>query len=235
MLLLSAERLLDLWERCVDRHPIDRALCLFAFAEPELASDRLADAPLSQRNFALAKLRREVFGRFLRVWVDCPTCKQRLEAELDLADMAPPPNGFDPVLVNGHRFQRPTSRNLAELARQEAPEEAAERLLSACAESPDSLPEPGPRRTALLHDVENALDAADPWLEQSLAMCCPSCGNDCTASLDFPYLVWTELEGLARRLLDEVHIVASTYGWSEADILRMSTIRRQAYLERALA
>jgi hypothetical protein len=35
----------------------------------------------------------------------------------------------------------------------------------------------------------------------------------------------------ARRLLIEVHSLASAYGWSETDILSMSEPRRALYLE----
>jgi len=43
--------------------------------------------------------------------------------------------------------------------------------------------------------------------------------------------LWTEITSQARRLLHEVHLLATTYGWHEADILAMSAIRRQYYLE----
>jgi hypothetical protein len=42
---------------------------------------------------------------------------------------------------------------------------------------------------------------------------------------------WTELDSLARRLLQDVHVLAKAYSWREADILSMSATRRQFYLE----
>ncbi len=42
---------------------------------------------------------------------------------------------------------------------------------------------------------------------------------------------WSEICVQAKRLLREVHTLARAYGWREADILNMSTARRQFYLE----
>jgi hypothetical protein len=42
---------------------------------------------------------------------------------------------------------------------------------------------------------------------------------------------WSEISAEARRLLLEVHNLASAYGWSESDILSMSALRRRYYLE----
>ena len=42
---------------------------------------------------------------------------------------------------------------------------------------------------------------------------------------------WGEIQICARRLLREVHALASAYGWTESEILSLSTTRRHAYLE----
>jgi hypothetical protein len=51
------------------------------------------------------------------------------------------------------------------------------------------------------------------------------------APFDIVSHLWTELDAWARRMLREVHALAATYGWSEAEILRMSATRRRAYLD----
>ncbi len=42
--------------------------------------------------------------------------------------------------------------------------------------------------------------------------------------------LWREIHAWAKRQLDEVHTLASAYGWSEADILAMSASRRRRYV-----
>ena len=39
---------------------------------------------------------------------------------------------------------------------------------------------------------------------------------------------------MVRSLFDEVHALASCYGWREADILAMSGERRRQYLQRVM-
>ena len=48
--------------------------------------------------------------------------------------------------------------------------------------------------------------------------------------LDIGSFVWAEIESRARRVLGEVHALASAYGWSEAETLSLSAVRRASYL-----
>jgi hypothetical protein len=48
---------------------------------------------------------------------------------------------------------------------------------------------------------------------------------------DMPAYFWSEIQMGARRLLQEVHALASAYGWRESEILMLSAARRRAYLE----
>jgi hypothetical protein len=66
-------------------------------------------------------------------------------------------------------------------------------------------------------------------------MDCPTCGHGWSAAFDIADFFWRELKGRAKRLLDEVQELAVHYGWSEAEVLTMSPVRRRHYLERAQA
>ena len=48
---------------------------------------------------------------------------------------------------------------------------------------------------------------------------------------DIAGFFWAELDAWARRLLREIHTLARFYGWSEAEILALSPLRRRCYLE----
>jgi hypothetical protein len=50
--------------------------------------------------------------------------------------------------------------------------------------------------------------------------------------LDPVDLVWREFAALARRLEDEVHVLASAYGWTESEILALPDSRRRRYVDR---
>ena len=72
---------------------------------------------------------------------------------------------------------------------------------------------------------------ADPLADIQLALTCPSCEHDWLATFDIVSFLWTEIEIWARRILTDVHTLARAYGWRERDILNISPMRRQFYLE----
>ncbi|QID17623.1 hypothetical protein G3580_08180 [Nitrogeniibacter mangrovi] len=230
MLALSPARLLAIWESGVRRHPIDRALLLFALAEPARDPDTLADAPLGVRNAAIMALREACFGSPLPSWADCPACGERMEFELASSMLPPrPETPVDEIRIGDLRLTLPTSRHLLLALDADDAEDAAQRLLHAClldpADDPASMAD-------LLDAAGEAIDAADPWADLSLALSCPACGAPVSASLDIAAYLWDELDRHTQALLDDVHTLAGAYGWSEGEILALSDTRRAAYLER---
>lgn len=233
MLALTPEHLLTVWEQSARRHPIDRALLLFAIAAPHTPPDTLADQPLGVRNAALMALRRASFGPRLDAWADCAACGERLEFALDAAQLPPAPADERAALeVAGYRFHRPTSRHLAQLSTAADADAGAHQLLRDCAESAADLPADPAALSALLDAVDAAMDAADPWADLTMGIRCPACGHEDDAAFDIAAYLWEEIDSHARRLLDDVHTLAQAYGWTEPDILALSDARRAAYLER---
>lgn len=229
---LSAAQLLSVWEHGARRHPLDRALLLFAVAEPGLAPDALADAPLGACNAALMRLRRDCFGAAIPAWTDCPACGERMSFELDLAQlpgMTPVP---DVVEVEGHRFRCPGARQLGALADCPDADEAARRLLLSCIADEAQAPADNAMLDQLLVHAEHAIEAADPWADLAVDYQCPACGHAGEAAFDIASYLWEEIEAHASRLLDEVHLLASSYGWREDEILALGDLRRAAYLAR---
>ncbi|MDO9598370.1 MAG: hypothetical protein Q7J47_11685 [Azoarcus sp.] len=230
---LTPEHLLTVWEQSARRHPIDRALLLFAIAAPHTPPDTLADQPLGVRNAALMALRRDSFGARLDAWADCAACGERLEFVLDSGQLPPAPTDAQlPLEIGGHRFRRPTSRNLARLAGATDADAAARQLLHDCAESAADLPRDPVALRELLDAVDAAMDAADPWADLTLGIRCPACGHEDEAVFDIGAYLWDEIDSHARRLLDDIHTLALAYGWTEPEILALSDTRRAAYLDR---
>ena len=54
------------------------------------------------------------------------------------------------------------------------------------------------------------------WPKCGLRFDCPSCAHQWKSASTSPAFVWAEIEARARRLLLEVHTLASAYGWSES-------------------
>jgi hypothetical protein len=83
--------------------------------------------------------------------------------------------------------------------------------------------------------LTRALEEADPCIDFAVDLECPACAHAWSAPFDVAGYLWEEIDTRARRLLDEVHVLARAYGWPEDEVLRLSDARRSAYLERALA
>jgi hypothetical protein len=84
-----------------------------------------------------------------------------------------------------------------------------------------------------LDQIGQSLARADPLAETRLALRCPVCESQWEENLDIVSFLWREIEARARRLLFEIHTLASAYGWAEADILSLSEHRRALYFEMA--
>ena len=87
----------------------------------------------------------------------------------------------------------------------------------------------------MLDALTEAMAEADPQSHLELALSCPSCQLDWQSVFDIASYLWSEIETWALRILSEVHILASAYGWRETEILALSPLRRQLYLERVAA
>jgi hypothetical protein len=225
---------LSLWEKGRALHPLDQGLLALHAAFPE-AGHSVADWPLGRRNRALAELHCFYFGHALEGWTSCPQCGEKLEFKMDgraLAEQTQPEQA-DSIVIHGQTFRLPTSRDLALVARERDALADAEtsgvRLLRACRVDGED-----PARMWSEQEIEEAgetMAAADPLAEIVLNFQCPVCRNVCQESLDLPTFLWAELEAVARRLVVEVHTLATAYGWSESDILSLTDSRRRLYLE----
>ncbi|MFL6196543.1 MAG: phage baseplate protein [Thermoanaerobaculia bacterium] len=240
MRAFSAHELLDAWERGLAEPPVRRALLLVAAASPEATFEDLARESVGRRDARLLTLREWTFGPRLVSLASCPACGERLETAFDVADIRTPEGGAEEPLslkAEGYElaFRLPNSLDVAALVPTGDLDAARRRLLGRCLLAAhgadgeevtvDRLPE-----TALAA-VASRMAEADPQGDVELSLHCPACGHDWLAPFDIASFFWTEIDAWARVLLHEIHILASAYGWREADILALSPWRRRSYLE----
>ena len=234
---------LALWESGQELHPIDQGLLAVQAAFPETRGESVADWPLGRRNRALAQLYFATFGTKLSGWTSCRQCGEKLEFAADGRAMAQTALGERDTIVpvSGRSFRLPTSRDLARIAVQAEAGDAAALLLNLCLvaqEAPEGSVNEESSTAWSEEELEligSRLAQADPLAEIMLDFQCPVCQESFEESLDLASFFWSELEGRARRLLFDVHILASAYGWSEAEILALSQTRRNFYLKQVQA
>jgi len=201
------------------------------------------------------ELHSQRFGRSIHGWIACTSCGEKLEFDLDgrvlIAAGLDPDAGsqFDqqdkPIVVSRGSFRLPTSRDLASAAQEAAPRSAAIRIVENCFIAPQQPSEtPSEYRTMTIRDpgsdiwsdreleeIGERMAVADPLAETRLALHCPRCGSEWDETLDIVAFLWAEIEARARRLLLEIHTLASAYGWTETEILALSGDRRARYVE----
>lgn len=228
----------ELFERGEPRLPAERVTLLLARCveiDGEAGDELARDLSVGDRVALLLELRRQTIGEAMRCLLACPRpeCGEQLELELTVADLlaaGDPGESGDELQVAGKRvvFRLPTGADEERAARRALGDVAAasQELLAACLVT---APEPWP--DGLATAVEEAIAARDPYVRIELEMVCPACERSVVAELDPAGYVWRELEARHAERQLEVHLLASRYGWAEAEILALPPARRERYLE----
>ena len=236
--MIGATEILRAWDAGITQHPIDRALTLLAFRYPQLDRRELGAFTLGRRDAALLDLRAATFGDRMETRSACPHCGAPVELVLSAGAMRLPPaeSGTLPAqTLQGYelRLRIPDSFDLAAAAAA-GPSGARRTLLRRCVTkaaregieiAPEELPEEVVARIAA------TLAEADPPAEVLLDARCPDCAATWQVRFDIAEQLWAEIAVEAKRLLLQVHTLAGAYGWSEAQILGLSSPRRRWYVE----
>lgn len=243
MAMLSSEVLLTVWESSHHKHPIERALALLDAAWPEVGAGTWARAPIGQRDCSLLGLHEALFGSELGTTTRCPRCTERLESSFTVGDIrvrapaAPitPPSQQLRAQDYAVDYRLPTSEDLLDIVASGIDTEAATReLLRRCVISAQQAEQPIDPSTlplAILEQLGEQMTREDPEAEICLRLTCPGCGHAWRASFDIASYLWSELQDWAHRVLADIHTLAGAYGWSERQILALSPVRRQLYVD----
>lgn len=254
---LTVEEVLQVWERGEGQSAAARALTLLAFARPEASRNALASATVGEREAAVLDLRIRIFGRELQLMDACPACGIAIEFAVDAASVLPDPAQVAPqapseagpptpsaaapqvLELDGWRvvFRLPTAGDLLAVEKVAGLPLSAVRqqLLDRCvlqAETDGASVAATALPDAIQERLAATMEMLDPAADITIDLACPECRHAWRMPLDVPGLFWIELRSLARRLLSDVHELASRYGWSESEILGLSARRRRAYIER---
>jgi hypothetical protein len=205
---------------------------------------------IGDREALLLHLRRLTFGETMECVLRCPSCEARMEMSLQIADLLVPAYA---QVARTHRqrvvvgattyeieFRLPTARDLDAVAAlvDHDEQQCAALLLQCCIMRADrdgiacdaaSLPDEAG------DTVAEAMARHDPQAELELDLSCPSCQAAFSVVFDTASFLLQEIDQAATRVLHEVHVLASRYGWSEDRILRIPARRRARYIELAAA
>jgi hypothetical protein len=243
MTVPSGPELLDTWEAGQAASDADRALLLHALARPSLDAGRLLATPVGSRDADLLTLRALLFGELAQVRLRCAGCAEELEFDVAIRQLltsdGPAERAGEPAEVAlgdwTVRFRLPTPADLLAVG-QSVPAEARSLLIERCVVTVTrgAEPEAAANLPAEVRErLAEAVARADPDADLRLDAPCPACGHRTSAVIDAASFLWAELDSWARGTLVEVHLLASTYGWTEPEVLALSPRRRHHYLELA--
>ncbi|HEY6206684.1 MAG TPA: hypothetical protein VIW21_11000 [Chthoniobacterales bacterium] len=240
MRALSAAELLAVWELASNQPPGQRVLALLAACAGDASPEDLAQLSIGQSDARLLSLRERTFGSQLAASATCPGCGEALEFAVNVADIrsSSPAHTDAPFEIERDdfkvQFRLPNNIDISTLDPDADPQINRQRLLSRCvlgARRGGMEVSAGDLPVDIVRGIADRMAEADPQADVQFALSCPECRHHWAAPFDIGSFVWSELSARAVRLLNDVHMLASAYGWSEADILSMSPTRRETYLE----
>jgi hypothetical protein len=196
---------------------------------------------VGRRDILLLQIRRHTFGDRIEAYVECPDCRGGLEVAFSCETLLEgvPESAVTRSTVEydgiAWDLRAPNSRDMAAVAVAQDIGVAKETLFArcvqrkeACSDNPGSLP-PGLQEIA-----ERELAVLDPQAEILIDLTCQVCGHRWQTVFDIVAFLWREIHTRARRLLQEVDVLARTYGWTETEVLGLSEVRRRLYVHMAL-
>jgi hypothetical protein len=237
---LAAGDWLRAWERAQSLPP---ALRPCAWLAPLLddadgggqaRAERLA---VGRRDARLLALHAALFGPRLQAVAACPRCGERVEFELDTRTLSVDADDAEataPVRTcHAGRWieaRLPDSRDLLALESCASEGDARALLVRRCVSGEEASTDDW--SAELIDSLSRAMADADPQSVTELAVRCFACGHEWQEDLDIARFVAAAFDQWAEHLLDDVHMLASAYGWREADILALPAARRARYLAR---
>jgi hypothetical protein len=240
MSALNPETLLRVWEQCHGSHPIRRALALLEAAGPAPGDGAWASVPIGRRDIRLLDFHDSLFGLPLQTVARCPHCEGELEADFTASDIRAeaitvPLDGLT-LRARGFiiQYRLPNSDDLlAVIALADAPQAKAQ-LLQRCVICAKRAGRRCAVETLPLEVIDLLIEDMarhDPGADIQIALNCPACRYAWNVNFDIVSYLWSELEEWAQRTLADVHVLARAYGWSEREILGLSSTRRRHYVE----
>jgi hypothetical protein len=208
---------------------------------PDPRPDDVRALAIGDRDRIVLALRARLIGDELECVCSCE-CGETLELNVSIGALLDPLDDEPAVLEaqatapsGAHvRVRAATGADHEHAARhaREDPGAAARELVERCV-----LGTHGPDGASCALDDEllgvasTLLEELDPGAEIVLRGDCPACGESVPAVLDPSAYLWAELEQWRAQLELEVHVLASVYHWSEAQIVALDPGRRARYIE----
>lgn len=198
-----------------------------------LSADEVGKLTTWERDQVLAAIYIRHYGPRIGSTMRCQSCSAPFDVDFSLEalmeSLAPDPDVSIEHLEGGLyrlsnvRFRLPTGDDECAVFGL-SPDQAEAELLQRC------LIDRAPLEPDTSADVQNAMQALSPVVNVDLNAKCPECGHDQSVQFDLQRYLLTAFMNDRRQLVQEIHLLASAYGWGLSEILNITRSQRRAFV-----
>ncbi len=198
-----------------------------------LAADEVGELTAWERDRLLAAVYTRHYGMRIDSTSNCVRCEAPYDVDFNLAalmdNLAPKPQpaiehlGSQVFQLDNVRFRLPTGNDECAVLGL-PPQQAESELWQRCIIDAEKLD----KQTAA--DIQNAMQALAPVVNVELDARCPECGHEQTVQFDLQRFLLTALVNDRKRLLHEIHTLASAYNWRLSEILNLPRSERRGFV-----
>lgn len=219
---------------------------LVAVHNGELEPGRAAQLTAADRDRLLAAIYTAAFGARVAGTLCCRRCGELFDIDFSLEELTahlwendrePASKGLDEpleplpdglyALPDGTRFRLPTGEDECAVLGL-PPVQARQALLTRCLTDGSTHLEP---EDELSQAVQAAMTSLAPTLDLELDAACSECGELQPVHFDIQHYLLTSLLQERSQLAQEIHRLASAYGWSLNEILSLPRSRRRSLVD----
>lgn len=236
---LTTSELLEVWEKGLHQTLLEKTMCLLVKACSGDDPDQLGHLSIGDRDARLLQLREWTFGSQLHNMTKCPHCNEMVEWQSDTKNLylQPPSHNFSVRTFEIEkdafhiRFRLPDSVDILKAI---SNKEATKTIIGNCVleiNSKDGAGSIDDLNEDVWMELSERMAKEDPQANITINLSCPACSNTWNAIFDIVSFFWAEINNWAKRIMQEVCLLARAFGWSERDILNMGSYRRQLYIQ----
>jgi hypothetical protein len=238
---ISTAELLHIWDDCYQLPVIEKSLYLLSVIYGT-DLNTVSRMTIGERDAGLLSFRKWLFGSRLINLAVCPKCSASMEWETNIEDITLQefhPEQAAKILKlesDGFKidFRLPNSSDVINAMANQGLSADISKFIAGCileiqkgqkTIAPEALP------ADLFGKIEQIMSETDPQADVTMLLSCPDCEEKWEASFDIMNYLWLEIDNWAKRLMQEVAILAKNFNWSESAILNLSLHKRRLYLE----
>lgn len=230
---MKTNSILNVWDYCVGKNQTFKGVALASLVFNEADHSDVLNWSIEKRDVALFHVRKKFFGNQFNNISHCPKCAEtvewdfyfhqmeipslkgtpdNVEISVDVTDynlMVRLPNSDDLFVNNEIQIIQNCILNLNEY-----------KALSRNQKIPD----------VLINQINDRFNESCQASNITYNLNCVACKHEWQVVFDIVSYLWKEIDQWAKGFLDQIGLLAKTFGWSESEIINMSENRRNHYL-----